>query len=89
MRLAFVITAKKERLSFLCMTMQINYQLDDLFLGQFENLVFYIIDLRIELFNSLIPSAVEVATYQRASIVAMYDSIGVDHGKDLKDEFIS
>jgi hypothetical protein len=61
MRLTLIITSKKEGLSFLGMSMQIDHKFDDFLLRKFEDLIFDVVNFRIKLFNGLVPASVEVS----------------------------
>jgi hypothetical protein len=47
------------------------------------------VNLGIKLLGRIFPSSIEVSADERASIIAMDDSIRIYHGKQLKDKRVS
>jgi hypothetical protein len=61
MGLIFIVASIKEGLSFLGMSMQINNEFDNFFLGKFKYLIFDVVNFRIKLLDGFIPASVEVS----------------------------
>lgn len=84
-----ICTAVKKCFSFLSVPMKIDYHFDLFLLMSVYNLILDEVNFGVKLLRRVFPSSIEVSADEGASIVAMDDSIRIDHRKKLKDERVS
>lgn len=68
--------------------MKIQNHFDGPLLKGVNDLIFNEVYLRIVLFGRVFPSSIEITANKRTSIVAVHNSIRIDHWKNLENEVI-
>lgn len=86
---SLIITSIKKSLSLLSMPMKIQNHFNRSLLKSIDNLIFDEIYLRIVLFGRVLPSSIQITANKWTSIIPMYHTIRIDHGKDLKWKIVS
>lgn len=89
MRCIFISAPVKKSLSFLSMPVQVQHHFDLFLFVNVNNLVLDEVNLRIQLLRRGFPASVEVPTDERAPVIAVDDTVGVDHGKYFEYECAS
>lgn len=84
-----ISAAIEESALLLRVAVQVQHHADLPLLVGVQYLVFYVVDLGVELFRWVFPPAVEVAADQRAPVVTVRHAVWVHHGENFEDEGVS
>lgn len=68
--------------------MKIQNHFDGSLLKIVDDLIFYIVYLRIVLLGRVFPSSIQITANKRTSIVAMHNSVRIYHRKYLEDKVV-
>ena len=89
LRLGLVVAAVHEHVLFSRVAVQVAVQENASLVVQIPYQLLGVVDRRVQVLVWGLPTPVEVTACQRASVIAVYNSIGVEHGYNLEDVLLA